>query len=66
VSPEGVARCYHEFLDNIVIDRSDEALASTIRYETIGVQVADILMKDDESARKLAEFVIHENSSVAG
>ncbi|MBI4471523.1 MAG: 2-phospho-L-lactate transferase [Acidobacteria bacterium] len=58
VSPSGVARCYHEFLDNIVIDRSDEALAATIRYETIGVRIADILMKDDESARRLAEFVI--------
>lgn len=63
VSPEGVARCYHEFLDNLVIDRSDEAIASTIRYETIGVQVTNIVMHDDESARKLAQFVIDENST---
>jgi LPPG:FO 2-phospho-L-lactate transferase len=66
VSPEGVARCYHEFLDNIVIDRSDEPIAANIRYETIGVQVTDIVMRDDESARKLAEFVLHENSSSSG
>jgi LPPG:FO 2-phospho-L-lactate transferase len=66
VSPEGVARCYHEFLDNIVIDRSDEAFAGTIRYETIGVQVTDILMKDDAGAARLAEFVIHENSASPG
>jgi LPPG:FO 2-phospho-L-lactate transferase len=63
VSPEGVARCYHDFLDNIVIHTSDKVLASTIRYETIGVQVTDILMRDDGAARNLAQFVIDENSS---
>jgi LPPG:FO 2-phospho-L-lactate transferase len=63
VSPEGVARCYHDFLDNIVIHTSDKGLASSIRYETIGVQVTDILMSDDAAARKLAQFVIDENSS---
>jgi LPPG:FO 2-phospho-L-lactate transferase len=66
VSPEGVARCYHDFLDNIVIHPSDKALASSIRYETIGVQVTDILMSDDAAARKLAQFVIDENSSTPG
>lgn len=58
VSPSGVARCYHDFLDNIVIDTKDAALAGSIRYETIGVQVADILMPDDQAARRLAQFVI--------
>ena len=58
VSPSGVARCYHDFLDNIVIDVQDVALASAIRYETIGVQVTDIHMADDASARRLAEFVV--------
>src|SRR5262249_52967925 len=38
VSPSGIARCYHDFLDNIVLDRSDAAFAASIRYETIGVQ----------------------------
>jgi LPPG:FO 2-phospho-L-lactate transferase len=66
VSAEGVARCYHDFLDNIVIDTSDKALASSIRYETIGVQVTDILMSDDTAARRLAQFVIDENSSSPG
>jgi LPPG:FO 2-phospho-L-lactate transferase len=66
VSPEGVARCYHDFLDNIVIDTRDAGLAATIRYETIGVQVTNILMSNDEAARELAEFVIHENSIAAG
>ena len=66
VSPSGVARCYHDFLDNIVIDNRDKGLASSIRYETIGVQVTDILMADDSAARRLAQFVIDENSSTAG
>jgi LPPG:FO 2-phospho-L-lactate transferase len=64
VSPSGVARCYHDFLDNIVIDVQDAALASAIRYETIGVQVTDLLMSDDEATRRLAKFVI-ELGSVA-
>jgi LPPG:FO 2-phospho-L-lactate transferase len=58
VSPSGVARCYHDFLDNIVLDTSDAALAASIRYDTIGVQITDILMTDDEAARRLAQFVI--------
>jgi LPPG:FO 2-phospho-L-lactate transferase len=62
VSPSGVARCYHDFLDNIVIDTRDAAMAPSIRYETIGVQIADILMPDDEAARRLAKFVVDENS----
>lgn len=66
VSPGGVARCYHDFLDNIIIDTGDKALASSIRYETIGVQVTNILMSDDAAARKLAQFVIDENSSAPG
>jgi LPPG:FO 2-phospho-L-lactate transferase len=65
VSPAGVARCYHDFLDNIVIDGRDSALASSIRYETIGVQITDISMPDDVAASRLARFVINENSSVA-
>jgi LPPG:FO 2-phospho-L-lactate transferase len=66
VSPAGVAKYYHEFLDNIVIDVRDAALASSIRFETIGVQVTSILMSDDAEAARLAKFVIDENSSIAG
>ena len=58
VSPSGVARCYHDFLNNIVIDVRDGALASSIRYETIGVRVTNLLMPDDIAARKLAEFIV--------
>jgi LPPG:FO 2-phospho-L-lactate transferase len=70
VSPSGVARCYHDFLDNIVLDTSDAALGASIRYDSIGVQITDILMTDDAAARRLARFVIgvgrDENSSIAG
>ena len=62
VSPSGVARCYHDFLNNIVIDVSDGALASSIRYETIGVRVTNLLMPDDIAARKLAEFIVLSDS----
>ena len=58
VSPSGIARCYHDFLDNIVLDRSDAAFASSIRFETIGVQFADILMVNEEAACRLAQFVV--------
>jgi LPPG:FO 2-phospho-L-lactate transferase len=58
VSPSGVARCYHDFLDNIVIDTQDAELAAAIRYETIGVEVTNILMSDDSASRRLAEFVV--------
>jgi LPPG:FO 2-phospho-L-lactate transferase len=70
VSPSGVARCYHDFLDNIVIDARDAALASSIRYDTIGVQITDILMSDDQAARRLAKYVVgvgkDENSFTPG
>ena len=62
LSPSGVARCYHDFLNHIVIDVRDQALASSIRYETIGVRVTNILMPDDDAARRLAEFIVHSNS----
>src|SRR5215469_16557296 len=58
VSPSGIARCYHDFLDNIVIDEKDAALAPSIRYDTTGVHMTDIRMSDDEEATRLAAFVV--------
>ena len=58
VSPSGIARCYHDFLDNIVVDVQDATSAPSIRYDTIGVQITDILMSDDEAATRLAAFVV--------
>jgi len=58
VSPSGIARCYHDFLDNIVIDEKDATLAPAIRYDTIGVHMTDIRISDDEAATRLAAFVV--------
>jgi LPPG:FO 2-phospho-L-lactate transferase len=69
VSAGGVARCYHDFLDLMIIDTTDADMASSIRYDTIAVELCDILMKDADAATRLAEFVVtkaHENSSAAG
>lgn len=69
VSAQGVARCYHDFLDLMVIDASDAAMAAAIRYDTIAVETTDILIHDAGAAKRLAEFVVakaHENSSAAG
>jgi LPPG:FO 2-phospho-L-lactate transferase len=69
VSAQGVARCYHDFLDLMVIDASDAAVAAAIRYDTIAVEITDILMHDADAAKRLAEFVVakaNENSSAAG
>jgi LPPG:FO 2-phospho-L-lactate transferase len=63
VSPVGVARCYHDFLDNIIIHTSDAERAPEIRLDTIGAQVTDILMPNPEEARRIAQFVIDENST---
>ena len=41
-----------------MIDTQDAELAAGIRYETIGVEVTNILMSDDSSSRRLAEFVV--------
>jgi LPPG:FO 2-phospho-L-lactate transferase len=61
VSPHGVARCYHDFLDNLIVHTSDAAVASEIRFDTIGVQITNILMTTPDDSRKLAQFVIDEN-----
>ena len=58
VSPSGIARCYHDFLDNIVIDEKDATLAPSIRYDTIGVHMTEIRMSDVEAATRLAAFVV--------
>jgi LPPG:FO 2-phospho-L-lactate transferase len=58
VSAGGVVRCYHDFVDDVIIDTADQALAPSICYETIGVHVTDILMPDFENARRLAAFAI--------
>ena len=66
---EGVARCYHDFLDLIVVDTSDAGMAREIRTEdSIAVETTNLRISDPDAAARLAEFVIrkaHENSSTA-
>ena len=61
VSQSGVARCYHDFLDNLIVHTTDVEVAPTIRLDTIGVQVTDILMPTRADAQRLAKFLIDEN-----
>ncbi len=61
VSPAGVARCYHDFLNDLIVDVTDAGIAPDIRLDTIGVQITSILMSTPEDARRLAQFVVHEN-----
>jgi len=57
-SAADVARLYAEFLDVLVLDREDEALAPAI--EALGVRpvVTDTIMRDAASRRSLAEATL--------
>jgi LPPG:FO 2-phospho-L-lactate transferase len=61
VSAAGVARCYHDFVDELIVDSSDAAIAPDIRLDTIGVQLTNILISTAEDAHRLAQFVVDEN-----
>jgi LPPG:FO 2-phospho-L-lactate transferase len=53
-----VAEMYRDFLDVLVLDREDEALAP--RVEKLGVRavVTDTIMKDQRSKKALAQVVL--------
>ncbi len=53
VSPYGVYRCYADFLDVLVIDKSDE-LAVAVDVEVLKT---DILIRTDEDSMRLAMFL---------
>jgi LPPG:FO 2-phospho-L-lactate transferase len=61
VSPAGVARFYHDFLNDLIVHTTDAASAPDIRLDTIGVQVTNILMPTADDARRLAQFVVQQN-----
>ena len=50
----GIARHYHGLIDGLVIDRQDAASAADITALGLAVHVADTIMVDDESKRRLA------------
>jgi LPPG:FO 2-phospho-L-lactate transferase len=58
VSATGVTRCYRDFLDVMVIDQQDTALASAIEDLGIPCVVTDTIMKNAESKAALARTVL--------
>ena len=51
----GVARLYADFLDALVLDREDEALAPAVEALGVRAVVTDTVMRDAETRRALAE-----------
>ncbi len=58
VSPVGVARCYRDFLDVMVIDKQDEHLASEIEDLGIPAVATNTIMRDQAAKAALARRVL--------
>jgi LPPG:FO 2-phospho-L-lactate transferase len=58
VSALGVARCYADFLDLMVIDRQDAALAPAVEALGMRVLVTDTIMRDRQAKARLAGEVL--------
>jgi LPPG:FO 2-phospho-L-lactate transferase len=58
VSAVGVARCYRDFLDVMVIDKKDASLASAIEDLGIPAVVTDTVMHDMNAKAALAKEVL--------
>ncbi len=58
VSAVGVARCYRDFLDVMVIDEQDAHLASAIEDLGIPTMVTNTIMRDDAAKAALARGVL--------
>jgi LPPG:FO 2-phospho-L-lactate transferase len=58
VSAVGVARCYRDFLDVMVIDTQDASLADDIEDLGIPTVVTDTIMRDSEAKVALARAVL--------
>ncbi len=58
VSAVGVARCYRDFLDVMVIDEQDAHLASAIEDLGIPTVVTNTIMQDDVAKATLARGVL--------
>ena len=57
-SAVGVARLYADFLDVLVLDQEDAALAPAVASEGVLPVVTDTIMRDDASRRALAEATL--------
>ena len=58
VSAVGVARCYRDFLDVMVIDEQDAALADRIEDLGIPTVVTNTIMRDAEAKAALAQVML--------
>jgi LPPG:FO 2-phospho-L-lactate transferase len=56
----GVADCYRDFLDTLIIDRVDEKLAPEIRHLGIKPIVTNTLMKRITDKIRLAKIAVGE------
>ena len=57
-SAAGVARLYADFLDVLVLDREDEALAAQVESLGVRPEVTDTIMRDAASRRALAQATL--------
>jgi LPPG:FO 2-phospho-L-lactate transferase len=60
VSAVGVARAYADFLDVLVIDNQDAALAAGVEAEGVRVVVTDTIMRDLAIKKQLAQVCLGE------
>jgi LPPG:FO 2-phospho-L-lactate transferase len=58
VSPVGVARCYRDFLDMMVIDQQDEHLLGAIEDLGIPAVATNTIMRDGSAKKALAQKVL--------
>ncbi|MDN3016189.1 2-phospho-L-lactate transferase [Paenibacillus sp. BSR1-1] len=58
VSPLGIASCYSDLLDAMVIDCRDEEYAESLKQLNMETLVTDTIMDSDHKKRKLAEKVM--------
>jgi len=58
VSPVGVAQAYEKWLDVLVLDRQDSALASEVQAFGIRAVVTDTIMRDRQTEVSLARAVV--------
>jgi len=58
VSPVGVAQAYEKWLDVLVLDRQDSALASEVQALGIRAVVTDTIMRDRQTEVSLARAVV--------
>ena len=57
-SAAGVARLYGDFLDVLVLDREDEALAAEVESLGVRPEVTDTIMRDAASRQALAQATL--------